>query len=117
MKTIGKGLRWCVSFRGRATRKEFWLLFLAVAAVSVPAVETDFTPLMVLYLLMLVPMVAVGVRRLHDLGRRGGWLWLAISALGLIALLIMLSDRGQPHANRFGPPPGAGDLAGTPAAG
>jgi uncharacterized membrane protein YhaH (DUF805 family) len=110
---LARGVRLGVRFRGRATRREFWFFFLAYAVVflTVGLVETAvdddwaYTAGTVLYLAGLVPFVSVGVRRLHDLGRRGGWCFLMISCIGWLVLLAFWSERGQPGGNRFGPPP------------
>jgi uncharacterized membrane protein YhaH (DUF805 family) len=59
-------------------------------------------------LLLLLPGVAVSVRRLHDLDRSGWWLLLTLTGIGIILLLIWDCMRGTPGPNRFGPDPLAG---------
>jgi uncharacterized membrane protein YhaH (DUF805 family) len=83
-------------FTGSASRSEYWwfLLFLIVidALVSVA-----FKPLSGVFgLAMFVPLMAVGTRRLHDIGRSGWWqvLWL-LPAIGWIILWIMLARPGS----------------------
>ena len=53
--------------------------------------------------IMLVPSIAVGVRRLHDTGRSGWW-WLInfVPIIGPLVILVFCVERGQPFVNRFG---------------
>jgi uncharacterized membrane protein YhaH (DUF805 family) len=63
-----------------------------------------FTP--VLFLGLLVPGLAVGVRRLHDVGRSGWWLLIALVPLaGPIVLLVFACEDGQWEPNQWGPSP------------
>ena len=56
-------------------------------------------------LAMLVPILATGARRLHDSGKSGWWqLFVLIPVAGWIVLVIFFLLRGEPKANRFGPP-------------
>ncbi|CQB85961.1 Inner membrane protein yhaI [Chlamydia trachomatis] len=56
-------------------------------------------------LALLIPSIAVTVRRLHDLGKGGGWIFIsAIPILGGIILLILMICKGEPQTNRFGEP-------------
>lgn len=98
-------VKWCVNWRGRASRSEFWYFFLIFLAVGAVAMGLNFLPLIICYFVLLVPLISVGVRRLHDTGHAGGWWWLAFFAWGLIVLFVFWSQRSQPHANRYGPPP------------
>ena len=80
-------LKKSVSFKGRASRFEFWLFFFAVLLLNIifgvlgvlAAGSTLGTILCIIFLLidlvLLVPYISVSVRRLHDLGLSGFWLW------------------------------------------
>lgn len=88
-------------FNGRATRLEFWSFFLAAALVHLVALSTTYVsgfPYELISLLVLfVPTVAVGVRRLHDVNRSGWWLLIGLFVPSLVALVIlwaMPSQRG-----------------------
>jgi uncharacterized membrane protein YhaH (DUF805 family) len=64
-------------------------------------------------LAVLLPGIAVSVRRLHDLDRSGWWLLLAfVPVVGIIVLLIWFCTKGTDGSNRFGPDPlgGGGQL-------
>ena len=96
-------LKWCVSLRGRATRREFWYFLPIVVTVNLLAADMDSPVVITVYLILLIPLISVGVRRLHDTGHSGGWWWLVFFVVGLIALLILWSRPSEPHANRYGP--------------
>jgi uncharacterized membrane protein YhaH (DUF805 family) len=98
-------------FVGRAGRAEFWWFelssFIIITVLSILGrVSVLFTVLGVIYALaVLVPGIAVGVRRLHDTGRSGWWLllWL-VPIVGFIVLLVFLVGQGTPGQNQYGPP-------------
>jgi uncharacterized membrane protein YhaH (DUF805 family) len=57
-------------------------------------------------LVLLLPGLAVSVRRLHDIGRSGWWLLLGVVLLiSWIVLIVWTATRGDATENRFGPPP------------
>lgn len=54
----------------------------------------------------LLPSLAVGARRLHDIDRTGWWLLIGfIPLIGLIVLIVFFASKGTPGPNRFGPDP------------
>jgi uncharacterized membrane protein YhaH (DUF805 family) len=100
------------NFTGRAGRAEFWWFFLANLIVSlvlnVLGQAADlFGVLGLLYgLAVLVPSIAVGVRRLHDIGKPGIWILIAlIPIVGTIILIVWAAQPGQPGPNEYGPAP------------
>jgi uncharacterized membrane protein YhaH (DUF805 family) len=98
-------------FRGRAGLAEYWWFALAVFLLTFASSFLVFLgePFLYLYplvvLLLVVPAVAVGVRRLHDVGVSGWW-WLlsVVPVLGAIVLLAFTVQRGDPGPNRYGRP-------------
>jgi uncharacterized membrane protein YhaH (DUF805 family) len=97
-------------FTGRARRSEYWYFVLFTVLVYVAASVVDavlgipvFTLLTVLALL--VPTLAVSVRRLHDTGRSGWWMLLSLVPFGGIVLLVFDCLDSEPGPNRFGPSP------------
>jgi len=59
-------------------------------------------------LAVLIPSIAVSVRRLHDINRRGWWLLIGlIPIIGAIILLIFAAKDSQPGENQYGPNPRA----------
>ena len=63
----------------------------------------------ILYLALLLPSLAVSVRRLHDVGRSGFWLLIGIiplvNCIGGIVLLVWMIQDGNAHVNAFGAVP------------
>ena len=58
-------------------------------------------------LALLIPLLAVGARRLHDSGKSGWWqLFVLIPLAGWLVLAIFFIVSGDPKKNRFGAPPG-----------
>jgi len=120
-------------FRGRARRSEYWffILFTAIASAVGAALDAIFRirsgayggtgPIQgVIQLALLLPTLAVGVRRLHDTGRSGWWLLVGlIPVVGWVFLVVFFVQDGQPD-NQYGPSPkglgyGAGYREGPPA--
>lgn len=140
MRGIIDPLKKYADFSGRASRAEFWIFLIFVTvltfaahklegaqgasvavAMNMGVIELSIT------LLLLLPTVAVGVRRLHDTGRSGWWMmliylpWLATFASGgdqalllasAVALLVggivwivMMMLPGNAAENAFGKPP------------
>jgi len=109
-------LRKYTVFEGRAPRGEYWWFFLFNLLIMIGLTILDETifgsgetmgVLTSLYTLaVLLPSLAVGVRRLHDTGHSGWWLLLSlVPLLGGIVLLIFMVLDGTPGANAYGADP------------
>ena len=95
---IQSGFRNYVNFKGRATRSEYWWWTLFTLVIQ--AASFIFAGLGdLLSLAVLVPSIAVAIRRMHDTNHRGWWMLFPIVNL---VLSLRVSDAGE---NRFGPPP------------
>ena len=101
-------------FNGRARRTEYWLFVLLSMVIAMLLAVVDFflgSPGiigMLFALAVLIPGIAVAVRRLHDTDRSGWWLLIAfIPIIGTIALLVFLLLDSNPGDNRFGANPKA----------
>lgn len=102
-------------FKGRSQRKEYWMftLFNLVAFFVLSVIggfQGDQAELLTgLYsLAVLLPSVAVTVRRLHDIGRSGWWaLLMAVPVVGALVLVVFALQDSQPEANEYGPNPKA----------
>ena len=100
------------NFEGRARRQEFWYFALANFIVNVVLTvlgqaSSLFSVLGIVYGLgVIVPGIAVGVRRLHDIGKPGIWILVGlIPIVGWIILLVWaLQDSGH-GTNEYGPSP------------
>lgn len=108
-------LRKYAVFAGRARPKEYWMFVLISAVVvlvlgivnglmgaDVPALPLYYT------LAVVLPGLAVTVRRLHDTDRSGWWLLiLLVPIVGAIVFLVFMATPGGEMANRFGASPKA----------
>ncbi|WP_075183271.1 DUF805 domain-containing protein [Pantoea sp. 1.19] len=78
--------QWCFSWRGRLTRRDFWLwlavwwllMLILFTLAGQGWLETRFTAFCVVALLW--PTAAVMVKRLHDRNKKGGWALLLVLA-------------------------------------
>lgn len=100
-----------VVFEGRARRTEYWVFalinFLISLVLSVIDNSLGITWLSSLYsLAVLLPSLAVMVRRLHDTNRSGWWALIGlIPVIGWIVLLVFMLMDSDPQANQYGPNP------------
>nr|WP_320137078.1 DUF805 domain-containing protein [uncultured Amphritea sp.] len=99
-------------FSGRARRKEYWMFFLfnIIIMLILSVVDNLVGSLGIiggLYgLAVLIPGIAVSVRRLHDINRSGWWLLLAfIPLIGGIVLLVFMVLDSKNEGNNFGSDP------------
>ncbi len=99
-------------FSGRACRTEYWMFVLfnfviGIVLAIIDGVIGSFGILSALYgLAILIPGIAVTVRRLHDSGRTGWWIFIGfVPFVGVIVLLIFMVLDSQPGSNTYGPNP------------
>ena len=129
-QAIANGFKKYASWKGRATRSEFWFWTLFVVIVQIPfsiiyfvtsqtalqsaiasgnqgaalaaLVGPTYWLLVLVSLVFFLPSLAVLIRRLHDLDRSGGWYWiLLVPIAGSIVLLVFTLLPGTPGKNRF----------------
>ena len=112
------------TFSGRASRSEYWWSYLGlfVASMSLQIVgfvgaiilgsinETlALVPLLIMIagiFALLIPTLAVNVRRLHDTGKSGWMLIIVlIPCIGFILWLVWMIEDRQAHVNAYGPVP------------
>lgn len=129
MKYYLKVLKNYAGFSGRARRKEYWMfvlfnvLFAIVAAILDNILGTTFKfdmgylqnlPYGYIYLVYIlavfIPGLAVGVRRLHDVGK-SGWFYLIvlIPLIGAIWIIVLFLTEGTPGPNEYGEDPKAAE--------
>jgi len=105
-------------FSGRARRKEYWFFALFNLLASIVLSVIDYitgsfdaalgTGLLsgIYALAVLIPSLAVSVRRLHDTDHSGWWLLIAlIPLIGAIVLLVFVLQDSKPGENQYGPNP------------
>ena len=112
IQAILSGFRNYANFDGRASRSEYWwfygffvALLLAIFVASVAWMPALFFLWGVYIAAMLLPLLAVTVRRLHDVDRPGNWAALALIPFAGVRLTRMLAQPGTPGPNRYGPDP------------
>jgi len=103
-----------VNFKGRARRSEYWWFVLANFIVScvlgilanatgsgiISAISSIYS------LAVLLPSLAVEVRRLHDIGKSGWWLLISlVPVVGAILLIVWAAKDGDPAPNQYGENP------------
>lgn len=108
------------NFSGRASRSEFWWFalfnYLVAMAIYSPNIyfvilgRGDSVGIQIVYCLyclaVLLPSLGLTWRRLHDIGKAGGWYFIGlIPIVGAIILLVWLCKDSEPCENRFGPVP------------
>ena len=105
-------------FKGRANKAEFWqyiLVYIIISLIfsllislfgSVSVLKILFKILQaIVSLALLVPSLAVGVRRMHDIGNGGGWIFInLIPVIGTIWFIVLAVKDSEPGANRFDEP-------------
>lgn len=104
------------TFSGRARRAEYWWWTLFATLIGAVAMIIDarafptyqeLGPVSALVsLALLLPGLSVTVRRLHDLGRSGWWILIAlVPFVGFLILIYWMTKRGDPVENAHGPNP------------
>ena len=110
-------------FNGRARRAEYWyfVLFNAIVSIilgilgkaigilniTIGTIGSEINILSIIYgLAVLIPGIAVVVRRLHDIGK-SGWMVLInlIPLIGIIWILVLMIRDSVPGENEYGPNP------------
>ena len=105
-------------FEGRARRKEYWMFFLVNLVITAALVFIDaqtglfsqgtgYGLFSGIYTLgVLLPCIAVSMRRLHDTGRSGWWLLISfIPLIGIVVLVIFMILDSHADDNQYGPNP------------
>lgn len=111
-----------VNFSGRASRSEYWYFVLLNFIISMVfniitfvlasnGVSDGLTVVQVLSwlvsLALFLPGLGVSVRRLHDIGKSGWWLFIILipCCIGLIWLVILMCKGSEMNENEYGPVP------------
>ncbi len=109
-EAISMALNKYCCFTGRASRSEFWWFYLFILILSsasglLPGDNALYVSGAVTLVLFL-PMLGLTWRRLHDIGKGGGWYFLGLIPLvGQIILIIWFCKNSELQPNRFGDVP------------
>ncbi len=116
---FGTSIKTCFSkyavFSGRASRSEFWYfsLFCFLGGTVTWVIDTmilgysseDWGAISVIFqIIVILPGIAVGARRLHDINRSGWWQLITLTVIGIILLIIWWATVGENKKNVHGSP-------------
>ena len=90
-------------FKGRSARSEFWYfqLFCLLLSIFLHFISQNLASLAML--IVMLPNLAVSVRRMHDIGRSGWWVCIvAVPIVGLFLFLFWAIQDSDPEANQYG---------------
>ena len=113
------------TFSGRAKRSEFWWFYLSFALLSagyviiahgvfaermLAALLGDETTLAIIFgmlaylpfFVFYIPMLTVGSRRLHDIGKSGWWQLLVLTLIGIILLIVWWATNTKQEGDKYG---------------
>ena len=107
-----------VDFTGRASRSEFWYfcLFILIISICVEIADASlagqnfwsydgFGPVYWIFnVLIFLPSLAVGIRRLHDINKSGWWCLLFFTVIGIIPIIYWYIKQSDQSSNDFGNP-------------
>jgi uncharacterized membrane protein YhaH (DUF805 family) len=122
-----QALKKYADFSGRARRREYWfyMLFYVIILVVLSicdgfvgtTMQSGVGILTLIYILaVLIPTIAVSVRRLHDTGRSGWWILIElVPIVGFFIFLYFMVSDSNPGTNAYGPSPKAGEMPVAPA--
>jgi len=118
---IGSAFSQYANFNGRARRSEYWWfnLFNLIINIVTDVIDSSLGMGMIAYgvgyvgfiafLALLLPSICVSVRRLHDLGKSGWWLLIAIipivNFIGIFVILVFTLMEGEKQPNQYGEVP------------
>ena len=121
-QAIQSGFANYFNFTGRAIRSEYWywVLFAMLGGLATEIIDSaifashsSISPLNGVFdLLIFLPGLGLGIRRLHDINRNGWWVLITLTLIGVFLLLYWACQRGTPGPNRFGPDPFASGARG-----
>jgi uncharacterized membrane protein YhaH (DUF805 family) len=99
-------------FRGRSSRAAYWwpffihpFVFLVLGGIFaiIFGIDSDETGPEAIYgIAYILPSIALGVRRLHDVGRSGKWLWIALTGIGCLPLLYWFLQPSSAETSEWG---------------
>ena len=116
---IRNALTGYATFSGRSTRAEYWWFFLFNVLVSLVTGTIDSVVFgvgqnalgTIAWLALIIPNIAIAVRRSHDIGKSGWWVlwqffgWCLFIIPGLIMWLLFRTRQGDTGPNKYGPDP------------
>lgn len=100
-ETLGYFFKHYTDFNGRARRQEYWYMYLWNLIFGIIPIVNIFWALATL-----IPNLGLRVRRLHDVGKSGFWLFISLVPLvGAILLFVWSVTDSDQGPNKYGPSP------------
>ena len=107
-----------VDFNSRACRSEYWYFTLFIIMLSFVSQYVDFKfgltygegfseqgiSSLIINLATILPSIAVGVRRLHDIGKSGWWILLPLTIIGIFVIIYWAAQVSEDD-NEYGKNP------------
>lgn len=94
------------NIKGRAARPEYWYFQLCTTLVMLIMSTANETLSSIAFIILIVPLISVTIRRLHDINRSGWWaLILLIPLVGSLVIFYWAACKGSTKENLYGPPP------------
>jgi uncharacterized membrane protein YhaH (DUF805 family) len=102
---FGQAISTCFSkyanFSGRASRPEFWWFMLfEIVLLGVAGMVSNML-YGIIALALILPVLSVGARRLHDIGRTGWWQLLSLTVIGSLVLLYWFVQPTAEGSNQY----------------
>ena len=94
LEAVISGFAGYADFSGTTTRADYWWFFLFLLLLSALCALISSTLYLMVSLVITLPLLAVGTRRLNHTGRNGGWQLLALVPFGVFVLLYLLAQPG-----------------------
>ncbi len=123
-QAIASGFSNYVNFSGRTSQSEYWFwvlfatlgmivtwfldaaIFVHISGEFVSGICPLYSPINFVFVVaLLLPSLAIAVRRLHDVDRTGWWMLLALTGIGIVLLLFWQYQKGTSGSNKFGNDP------------
>ena len=116
--TFGEAIKMALTqnycnFSGRSSRSEFWWFYLFTLLISAAislifGAQTTTGEIIngLFSLAILLPSLGLSIRRLHDIGRSGWWIFIVLIPLvGWIIWIYWICKNSEMHPNQYGPVP------------
>ena len=92
-------------FSGRSRRRDYWLAFLVNFIISAVLNQLIRVVAILYGLIVIVPGLALGIRRLHDIGKSGWWLLISLVPIVGVIVIIVFACYDSGPSNEYEPNP------------
>lgn len=106
-QSIKRGFSGYLSVKGRSTRSEFWYFtifwYLIYSLLFfIEGVEPENPISIIILLVIIIPLINVCTRRLHDISKSGWWQLIVFTIVGLIPFFYWMCKKGDHSSNNYG---------------